>query len=72
MNAVIDNSILRESQWTQKRSTVVACQTVFDLAINLHCPQDEIHNLPFKSSVKEKAKLSHAMKASVVKKVYSD
>ena len=65
VNAVIDNSISRESQWTQKRSTVVACQEVYDHAISLH-------PLPLDDSVKERIKLAQGMKASVTKKVYSD
>ena len=61
VNAVIDNSISRESQWTQKRSTVVACQEVYDHAISLH-------PLPLDDSVKERIKLAQGMKASVTKK----
>ena len=72
VNAVIDNSIERESQWTQKRSTVVACQQVYDHAISLHPPQDEMHTLQSANSVKERVKLAQSMKASVTKKVYSD
>ena len=72
VNAALDNSILRESQWTQKRSTVVACESVHNFAINLHCPQGEMSSMPDQSSDREKAKLSQAMKSSVKKKVYSD
>ena len=63
VNAVIDNSILREAQWTHKRSTVVACQEVYDHAISLH-------PLSLDDSVQERVKLAQGMKASVTKKVF--
>ena len=72
VNAAIDNSILRESQWTQKRSTVVACESVHNFAINLHFPQEQMFPMPDQSLHRENAKLSHVMKTTVKKKVFSD
>ena len=72
VNAALDNSIMRESQWTQKRSTVVACESVHNFAMNIQCPQGEMSSMQDQSSDREKAKLSQAMKTSVKKKVYSD
>ena len=72
VNAAIDNTIIRESQWTQKRSATVACESVHNYVVNLHCPQGEMSSMPDQSLVKEKAKLIWEMSASVKKKVYSD
>ena len=72
MNAAINNSIIRESQWTHKRSTVIACETVHKHALNLYCPEGEMADMQDNSRGKENVKLSHDMKASVKKKVFSD
>ena len=71
VKAAIDNSILRESQWTHKGSTVIACEAIHTHALNLHCPAGDMPILQ-ELSGKERAKLSHDMKASVKKKVFSD
>ena len=72
VNAAIDNSILRELQWTHKRSTVIACEAIYELALDLHCPGGEMPNMQDRSKKKENVKLSHDTKSSVQKKVFSD
>ena len=72
VNAAIDNSILRESQCTHKRSTVIACETIYEHALHLHCPEGEMPNMQDRSKRKDNVKLSHEMKSSVKKKVFSD
>ena len=62
VNAALDNSILRESQWTQKWSTIVACESVHNFAINLHFPQEQMFPMPDQSLHRENSKLSQVMK----------
>ena len=72
MNAAIDNTIIRESEWTHKKSTAVASEAVFNYAMNLQCPQSEVSSLPAETGSKERVKLTHALKASAKKKVFSN
>ena len=66
VNAAIDNCISRESEWTHKKSTVVASEAVFTYV------QDEVSLMPVDSESNERAKKTHAFKALVKKKVFSD
>ena len=72
VNAAIDNSITRESDWTHKKSTVVASEAVYNYAVNQNYSQGEVPLMSDNIGSKERAKKTHAMKASVKKKVFSD
>ena len=72
VNAALDNAIQRESEWTQKKSTVTASEAVHTHAMNTICLNGELPQFPDKTCDKEKAKSTHKIKASVKSKVYYD
>ena len=72
VNTALDNALTRESEWTHKKSTVVASEAVHTHAMNLNCFQGEMPTFPDERWDKEKAKLTQEIKASVKLKVYSD
>ena len=72
VNATLDNAIQRESEWTQKKSTVIASEAVHTHAMNTTCLNGELPLFQDETCDKEKAKLTHKIKASVKSKVYSD
>ena len=67
VNAAIENSITRESGWTHKKSTVVASEAVYNYTVSQNYSQGEVPLMSDNIGSKERAKKTHAMKASVEK-----
>ena len=72
VNAAIDNFITRESDWTHKKSTVIASEAVYKYAVSQNYSQVQVPLMSDNIGSKERAKKIHAMKASVKKTVFSD
>ena len=72
VNAVLDNALERESQFTQKKSTIVRAQEVHNFAMHKNCVGGEMPIFPDDAGHKQKAKLTEEIKRSVKSKVDSD
>ena len=70
VNAAINNSIMRESEWTHKKSTVVTSETIYNYVVSQNCPQNEMLPMPENIGSEERAKVTHIMKTAVKKKVF--
>ena len=72
VNAVLDNAIQRESEFTRKGSTAVREQQVHNWAMNKNCVKGEMPTFPVEVRTKETATLASQIIKSVKAKVTED
>ena len=72
VNAVLNNAIERESQFTRKKSTVVRSQEVHDWAVNTNCVDGEMPQFSDPNCDREKVALTKQIKKSVKARVNND
>ena len=65
VNAALDNALSRESQYTRKKSSVVASQSIYDAAISEYSVRCEMPSLPDEECDSVRYKLTSDVKKSV-------